>query len=52
MKVGILGSKHETFINDVISNLSGVEVSFLNCPVEEATKRPEVGKGGGGFGLP
>ena len=29
MKVGILGSKHETFINDVISNLSGVEVEFL-----------------------
>ena len=29
MKVGILGSKDETFINDVISNLSGVEVEFL-----------------------
>ena len=30
MKVGILGSKHETFINDVISNLSGVEIEFLS----------------------
>jgi hypothetical protein len=30
MKVGILGSKYETFINDIISNLSGVEIEFLS----------------------
>jgi len=30
MKVGVLGSRHETFINDIISNLSGVEVEFLS----------------------
>ena len=30
MKVGVLGSKYETFINDVISNLSGVEVEFIS----------------------
>jgi hypothetical protein len=30
MKVGILESKNDTFINDVISKLSGVEVEFLS----------------------
>jgi hypothetical protein len=30
MKVGILESRDETFINDVISRLSGVEVEFLS----------------------
>jgi len=30
MKVGILESRDETFINDVISKLSGVEVEFLS----------------------
>jgi hypothetical protein len=30
MKVGILGSKHEKFINDVVSKLRGVEVEFLS----------------------
>lgn len=30
MKVGILGSKCDTFINDVVSKLSGVEVEFLS----------------------
>jgi hypothetical protein len=30
MKVGILESRNEAFINDVISNLSGAEVEFLS----------------------
>lgn len=30
MKLGILGSKSETFIKDIISNLHDVEIEFLN----------------------
>lgn len=30
MKVGILGSKYETFVNDVISMLGGTEIEFLS----------------------
>jgi hypothetical protein len=30
MKVGILASKYEALINDIISNLSGVEIEFLS----------------------
>ncbi len=30
MKVGILESKHEPFIRDVISNLSGVQIEYLS----------------------
>jgi hypothetical protein len=36
MKVGILESKSDTFINDVIANLSGVEIEFLHFRQQRA----------------
>jgi hypothetical protein len=36
MKVGILESKSDTFINDVVSNLSGAEVEFLSFRHQKA----------------
>jgi hypothetical protein len=36
MKVGVLESKSDRFINDVVSNLSGVEVEFLSFRHQKA----------------
>jgi hypothetical protein len=36
MKVGILESRSDTFINDVIANLSGVEIDFLHFRQQRA----------------
>ena len=36
MKVGILGSKYEAFINDVISRLGGAEIEFLSFRQQKA----------------